>query len=112
MPAGGGSATEPPASVSVPTWTPLYATVSGPRFQSLNDHDKGVIKKLHSILGHPTSERLERHLSENHALRTLVEGARGFVCPSFAERKPPALSTPGNLKDAKEFNEKDPYRWF
>ena len=114
MPSGGGSTIEPPLSVSVPTWTPLSATVSGPKFQSLNSHDKGIIKKLHNNLGHPTAEKLARHLSENQALRALVEGAKDFVCPSCAERKPPALTTPGNLREAKEFNEKihiDGFEW-
>ena len=114
MPNGGEPTEEPPMSVSVPTWTPLSATVSGPRFQALSTHDQGIIRKLHNNLGHPTAEKLSRHLSENHALRALVEGAQDFLCPSCAERKPPSLTTPGNLKDAKEFNEKihiDGFEW-
>ena len=101
-------------SVAVPTWTPLAAAVSGPKFQSLSDHDKGIIKKLHNNLGHPTAEKLSRHLAESNAQRALIEGASDYLCASCAERRPPSLTTPGNLKDATEFNEKvylDGFDW-
>ena len=58
-----GAVTSP--SVAVPTWTPLAAAVSGPKFHALSDHDKGIIKKLHNNLGHPTAEKLSRHLAES-----------------------------------------------
>ena len=90
----------------VPTWTPLSASVSGPKFQELNDEDKGIIRKLHINLGHPTSEKLARHLAEANAQRHLVDGAKDYLCGSCAERQRPSLTTLGNLKDAKEFNER------
>ena len=103
-----------PLGVDVPTWTPLAAAVSGPKFLALNEHDQGVIKKLHNNLGHPTAEKLSRHLAEANAQRALIEGASDYLCASCAERKPPALTTPGNLKDASDFNEKvylDGFDW-
>ena len=104
----------PPSSVEVPTWTPLSATVFGPKFLQLSDHDKGVIRKLHRNLGHPTANRLARHLTETQASPQLVEGAKDFQCESCAELQAPQKATPGNLKDPKEFNEKisiDGFEW-
>ena len=46
-----------PASVDVPTWTPMAAAVHGPRFLQLDSQDQGMIKKLHNNLGHPTAEK-------------------------------------------------------
>jgi hypothetical protein len=103
-----------PASVDVPTWTPMAAAVHGPKFLQLNSQDQGMIKKLHNNLGHPTAEKLSRHPSESNARPALVEVAADYLCASCAERKPPALTTPGNLKDASEFNEKihlDGFEW-
>ena len=34
--------------VDVPTWTPMTATVSGPKFLSLSEREKSVIQKLHT----------------------------------------------------------------
>jgi len=62
--------------VDVPTWTPMTATVSGPKFLSLSEREKGVIQKLHKNLGHPTAEKLARHMSESRALQHLSAGAR------------------------------------
>jgi hypothetical protein len=98
--------------VDVPTWTPMTATVSGPKFLSLSEREKSVIQKLHKNLGHPTAERLARHMSESRALQHLSAGARDYVCPSCAERAGPQKTTPGNLKDPLEFNEKYIPRWF
>ena len=98
----------------VPTWTPLSASVSGPKFQDLTDENKGIVRKLHINLGHPTSEKLARHLAEANAQRHLVDGAKDYLCGSCAERQRPSLTTPGNLKDAKEFNERvsiDGFDW-
>lgn len=97
---------EPPVpAVDVPPWTPLSATVSGPKFLSLSSEDQGLIRKLHVNLGHPTSEKLARHLREHNSQPEIVEGARDYLCASCAERSKPQLSTPGTLKDATEFNE-------
>ena len=100
--------------VDVPTWTPVSASVSGPKFLELSDADQGTIRKLHTNLGHPTAEKLARHLSEVNADPKLVGGARDYQCASCAERVKPGLSTPGNLKDPKEFNERvsiDGFEW-
>ena len=95
-----------PCRVDVPPWTPMSATVSGPKFLALSDKDKGIIRRLHRNLGHPTAARLARHLTEMHALPQLIEGAKDFQCESCAELTSPHKSMPGNLKDPKEFNEK------
>ena len=103
-----------PCRVDVPPWTPMSATVSGPKFLALSDKDKGIIRKLHRNLGHPTAARLARHLTEMHALPQLIEGAKDFQCESCAELTSPHKSMPGNLKDPKEFNEKisiDGFEW-
>ena len=96
------------------TWTPLSASVSGPKFLELSESDKGVIRKLHTNLGHPTAEKLARHLSEARAQRHLIEAARDYLCGTCAERQKPKLTTPGQLKDPKEFNERisfDGFEW-
>lgn len=103
-----------PTEVPVPTWTPLSATVSGPRFLALNSEQQGIIKKLHNNFGHPVSEKLARHLAEAKADPKLIDGARDYLCASCAERQPPSKSTPANLKDPQEFNEKisiDGFEW-
>ena len=69
------SIAQQPMHVDVPTWTPLSATVAGPKFQELSKEDQSTIVKLHRNLGHPTSERLSKHLSETNARRELVLGA-------------------------------------
>ena len=101
-------------SVDVPTWTPLTATVSGPKFLALNNQDQGTIRKLHRNLGHPTAEKLSRHLANMHVDQQLVEGAKDFQCESCAERHAPSKASPGNLKDPSEFNDRiyiDGFEW-
>lgn len=105
---------ETQVQVDVPAWTPMFATVSGPKFLALDQREQGIIKKLHINLGHPTSDTLARHLSETKALQHLVEGAADYVCPRCAERTSPQRTTPGNLKDPSEFNDKislDGFEW-
>lgn len=105
---------ETQVQVDVPAWTPMFATVSGPKFLALDQREQGIIKKLHINLGHPTSDKLARHLSETKALQHLVEGAADYVCPRCAERTSPQRTTPGNLKDPSEFNDKislDGFEW-
>ena len=100
--------------VDVPSWTPLSATVSGPNFLKLTREQQSMLRKIHNNLGHPTAERLARHLKESKAHEHLVEGAADFVCPSCAERHPPQKTTPGQLKDPKDFNERillDGFDW-
>eukprot|EP00435_Cladocopium_sp_Y103_P075202 s308_g55.t1 len=96
----------PNVTADVPPWTPLSASVSGPKFLSLSTENQGKIRKLHRNLGHPTADKLARHLAEQNVLPELVDGARDYQCESCAERRPPQKTTPGNLKDAVEFNEK------
>ena len=71
---------EVPSHIDVPTWTPLSATVSGPKFQQLTREQQSIIRKIHNNLGHPTAEKLSRHLKESKAHEHLVEGAAAFVC--------------------------------
>ena len=100
--------------VDVPTWTPMSAAVSGPKFLALNKREQGIVQKLHCNLGHPTAEKLSRHMFESNALRHLAEGARDYTCPSCAERTGPKKTTPGNLKEPQEFNERismDGFEW-
>ena len=108
------STASPPVQVDVPSWTPLSATVSGPNFLKLTREQQSMLRKIHNNLGHPTAERLARHLKESKAHEHLVEGAADFVCPSCAERHPPQKTTPGQLKDPKDFNERillDGFDW-
>ena len=93
------------------TWTPLSASVSGPKFLELSDGDKGIIRKLHTNLGHPTAEKLARHLSEARAQQHRIDAAKDYLCGTCAERQTPKLTTPGNLKDPKEFNERISFEW-
>ena len=90
----------------VPTWTPLTAAVSGPKFLALPDDQQSQIRKLHNNLGHPTAEKLSRHLAEANAPRNLDEEAKDYLCASCAERQSPQKITPGNLKDPTAFNDK------
>eukprot|EP00435_Cladocopium_sp_Y103_P009727 s850_g2.t1 len=43
-PVGPSDSVVPQSSVEVPTWTPLSATVSGPKFLQLNEQDKGLFE--------------------------------------------------------------------
>lgn len=88
--------------------------MSGPRFLKLSAADQGVIKKLRSNLSHPTAERLSTHLKEQKAGQRMVDGALDYLCPSCAERRPPALNPPGVLREAKDFNHRvylDGFDW-
>ena len=98
-------------NVPVPTWTPMSASVSGPKFQELTEEDKTAIRRLHNNLGHPTAERLARHLSEANARPALIGGAKDYLCASCAERVKPALTTPGNLKDPKRVQRTYIFGW-
>eukprot|EP00435_Cladocopium_sp_Y103_P020463 s1700_g5.t1 len=101
-------------SPTVPTWTPVAVSISGPKFQSLSEEDKSVIKRLHNNLGHPVADKLSRHLSEANFRQELVDGAKDYQCASCTERTKPSLSTPGTLKEPKEFNDRisiDGFEW-
>ena len=58
-----------PMPVDVPSWTPLSATVSGPKFFALSQEQQTMIKRIHSNLGHPTAQKLSKHL--RHVLRDI-----------------------------------------
>ena len=92
------STASPPVQVDVPSWTPLSATVSGPNFLKLTREQQSMLRKIHNNLGHPTAERLARHLKESKAHEHLVEGAADFVCPSCAERTHHKRLLPANSK--------------
>ena len=69
---------------------------------------------MHHNLGHPTSERLSKHLAELGAEELLVHGALDYLCPSCVERRPPSLNPAGTLKEARDFNHRiyiDGFDW-
>ena len=51
------SSSAPAIPASVPTWTPVAASVSGPKFLALTETEQATIRKLHNNLGHPTAEK-------------------------------------------------------
>ena len=96
------------------SWTSAAVSVSGPRFLKLSEPRKAYIRKLHHNLGHPTSERLSKHLAELGAEELLVHGALDYLCPSCVERRPPSLNPAGTLKEARDFNHRiyiDGFDW-
>ena len=69
---------------------------------------------MHNNLGHPVADRLSDHLQRLGFTSRMVEGARDYHCQSCAERVPPKLTTPGKLKEPREFNERialDGFEW-
>ena len=98
----------------IPSWTPNATINSGPKFLELNSKQQMMIKKMHNNLGHPVSERLGEHLKRLGFTERMVEGAKDYQCQSCAERVPPKLTTPGKLKEPREFNERiamDGFEW-
>ena len=80
----------------------------------MNSKQQSMIRKMHNNLGHPVSEKLGEHLQRLGFTTKLVEGAKDYQCQSCVERVPPKLTTPGKLKEAKEFNERvalDGFEW-
>ena len=107
---------EPDADQTLPanSWTSAAVSISGPRFLKLSEPRKAFIRKLHNNLGHPTAEKLSRHLDGMGAEEILVQGALDFLCSSCAERRPPNLNPPGSLKEAQDFNHRiyiDGFDW-
>ena len=112
----GSQAAKPSDNVDVPasTWTSAAATISGPRFLSLSQGQQELLKKLHNNLGHPTAERLSKHLETQGANEDMIQGAKDYLCSSCAERRPPALNPAGTLKEARDFGERisiDAFEW-
>ena len=96
------------------SWTSAAVTLSGPKYLAASEENKAVIRKLHANLSHPTSERLAKHLREQGAEPEIIDAARDYLCPACAERRPPQLHPPGNLKDARDFNQRismDGFEW-
>ena len=95
-------------------WTPLITTSHGPGYEELDEHRQGVVRKFHINLGHPAADAFARHLKEAGAAPEIVRAARDYACPTCAERSPPKLTTPGQLKEAKDFNDRvlmDGFEW-
>ena len=86
-------------------WTPASVSQSGPQFEKLSSMDKSVIRKMHHNLGHPTAERLSRHLAFQGAKPELIAGAKDYQCGSCVERRPPKQGVPGSLKSSRDFND-------
>ena len=106
------SSAEPLAPI--PSWTPNATINSGPKFLELNSKQQTMIKKMHNNLGHPVSEKLGEHLKRLGFTERMVEGAKDYQCQSCAERVPPKLTTPGKLKEPRDFNERiamDGFEW-
>ena len=98
----------------IPSWMPVTTINSGPKFLELNSKQQTMIRKMHNNLGHPVAERLSEHLKRLGFTERMVEGARDYHCQSCAERVPPKLTTPGKLKEPREFNERvalDGFEW-
>eukprot|EP00435_Cladocopium_sp_Y103_P029008 s424_g7.t1 len=96
------------------SWTSAAVSVSGPKFLQLSEPRKAYIRKLHHNLGHPTAERLSRHLADLGAEGQLVQGALDYLCASCVERRPPKLNPTGSLKEARDFNHRlyiDGFDW-
>ena len=70
----------------------MCATVSGPKFLFVSEHDQGIVKNLRNNLGHPTSETLAKHLSESGAQRSLVEDAQDYLWPVNVPKEDPRVS--------------------
>eukprot|EP00435_Cladocopium_sp_Y103_P051036 s1582_g15.t1 len=105
-----------PADQQLPanSWTSAAVSVSGPKFMKLSEQRKSFIRKLHHNLGHPTAERLSKHLQELGAEEQLVQGALDYLCASCAERKPPSLNPTGAVKETRDFNQRlyiDGFDW-
>ena len=99
---------------AVPAWSPSTTINSGPKFLELNSRQQTMIRKMHNNLGHPVAEKLGDHMQRLGFTKEMVEGAKDFQCQSCAERVPPKLTTPGKLKEPKEFNERvslDGFEW-
>ena len=107
-------AMSPTPDLPVPAWTPQAVSNSGSKFEQLQAFQKTLIRRTHNNLGHPTSQKLSEHLRRAGMSNELVEGAAEYQCPSCTERVPPKLTTPGKLKEAREFNDKisiDGFEW-
>eukprot|EP00435_Cladocopium_sp_Y103_P043012 s379_g12.t1 len=105
-----------PAEIQLPanSWTSAAVSISGPRYQKLSEPRKAYIRKLHHNLGHPTAERLAKHLKNLGAEEQLVQGALDYLCAPCAERRPPKLNPPATLKEARDFNQRiyiDGFDW-
>ena len=70
---------ETQVQVDVPAWTPMFATVSGPKFLALDQREQGIIKKLHINLGHPTSDQVGQTFVRNESFAT-SRGRRCRLC--------------------------------
>lgn len=101
-------------AIPLSSWTASAVSQSGPKFRSLSSEQQSMIKKLHNNLGHPTSEKLAKHLKDSDSPEEVVEGAKDFLCSSCVERRPPSLHHPGQLREAQDFNHRvliDGFEW-
>ena len=108
VPSNGKMFADSVSDVQLPanSWTSAAVSVSGPRYLKLSEQRKSYIRKLHHNLGHPTAERLSKHLADLGAEELLVQGALDYLCAPCAERRPPRLNPTGTLKEARDFNQR------
>ena len=116
VPSNGKMFADSVSDVQLPanSWTSAAVSVSGPRYLKLSEQRKSYIRKLHHNLGHPTAERLSKHLADLGAEELLVQGALDYLCAPCAERRPPRLNPTGTLKEARDFNQRiyiDGFDW-
>ena len=75
-------------------------------FRALHPHDRQWLMKAHKNLGHPSNEKLQAALREQHMPEALIEAAKVMRCSSCEEVQRPKLARPATLKDHLEFNDK------
>ena len=87
-------------------WAPKVIPKSGPSFLSLSPQQKSDLRRLHSNLGHPSTEKLCRLLSEQGADQTVIDAAKDFQCDVCVEnRRGPKLPNPSTIHDPRDFND-------
>ena len=90
---------------AVPAWTPQSSNNSGPKYLNLDGFQRSLIQRIHNNLRHPTAEKLASHLRRLRFSQELIDGASEYLCQSGSERVSPKLTSPGKLKEPKDFNE-------
>lgn len=87
-------------------WPPKVTLQSGPAFESLENHQKADLRRLHANLGHPSPEKLSRALQDQGASVEVVKAAQYYQCDSCIENQiRPKLPNPATIYSPKEFND-------
>ena len=67
---------------------------------------RSVLKRLHTNLGHPSSESLVRHLAAAGASGPALHGAKHLRCATCLRTKPPSQPRPSKSFQARRFNDR------